>query len=76
MLEPERIEAQLWLDRARDDLGAATKLLRGRDRYPSDLPDPTPDEARQALAMARELFAFVAAHIGTTNDLRNGTQSN
>lgn len=134
MRDPERIEAQLWLDRAQDDLGSATKLLRGRDpypataayhcqqaaekalkavlagarqqvpkthdlrvlveraalidprlltlqdlaeqltplateyRYPSDLPDPTPDEARQALAMARDFCTFVAEHISGTSD--------
>lgn len=141
MLEPERIEAQRWLDRARDDLGAATKLLRGSDpypataayhcqqaaekalkavlagagqqvpkthdlrvlveraaltdprlralqdlaeqltplateyRYPSDLPDPTPDETRQALAMARDFCTLVAEHIDWTGDSSHATQS-
>ncbi|MCK0509195.1 HEPN domain-containing protein [Aromatoleum anaerobium] len=141
MPEPGLIEAQLWLNRARDDLGAAAKLLRGNDaypatasyhcqqaaekalkavlatgdqpipkthdlrvlveraagidpdllmlqdiaeqltplatefRYPSDVPDPTRDEARRALNMARELFRVIAEHMGARMDSPDNTNT-
>jgi len=67
MDEGSRAEALSWLDRARDDLGAAKKLLSGDDPYPATAAYHCQQCAEKAL---KAVLSTTAQPIPKTHDLR------
>lgn len=67
MPDPLSREALAWLSRARDDLGAAAKLLSGSDPFPATASYHCQQAAEKAL---KAVIAGTGAAIPKTHDLR------
>ena len=67
MDESARAEAQSWLERASDDLGAATKLLSGNDPFPTTAAYHCQQCAEKAL---KAVLSTTGQPIPKTHDLR------
>ncbi len=67
MADLQRLEALAWLRRARDDLGAAAKLLSGTDPYPATASYHCQQAAEKAL---KAVIAVTGDAIPKTHDLR------
>lgn len=67
MPDPTRPEAESWLRRAHDDLGAARKLLSGDDPFPATAAYHCQQAAEKAL---KAIIAGTGDPIPKTHDLR------
>lgn len=67
MPDPVRLEAAAWLHRAHDDLGAARKLLAGRDVFPAIASYHCQQAAEKAL---KSLLVADSIAVPRTHDLR------
>ncbi len=63
-MQPEKAEEiRAWLTKASSDLRAAGVDYAWAFRYPGDREEPSGEEAEEALALARQVYATVVARL-------------